>query len=783
MLAAGREASDAGGEWRAVAAVLRRLGLWWLVRRGLVCVCVCVCERERERESRLLRNMTDVAPRSNALIRSRLPKAKPRSSPPNGKKPESSSPNRRLGLGGGAAAQRSNTPSNIPVARGGGHSSAAAASMARMERQQRMGVGRECSSSEDDEQRAPLQERNGVPQGPSRAGPASVPMERPVSAAGPRPGTASSVADVDPQYQGELSSAAIAAAAHQTDPTKIYELKLRGAAIEKIENLGPLRKLRHLDLSGNHIARIEGLESLGDLRELKVFANRLSSIEGLDNCGNLRLLSLQHNQIMRIDGLQKLTKLQQLRLDGNLIEKIENLSPNTALTHLNLSGNRIQRVEGMLSLALLEELLLNDNEIVVVSKVPGRALLELSLANNKLGEPFEDPMPGAKARSCLAGLAAAKKLTALDLSGNQLTGELGSQLPKMLALETLNLDNNRLELLGGMADLCPVLALLELRGNEISHSSLGGSLAEGVTELAVSGNPLTYSDTWRVDVCRNFSALEQLDEAVAEHGAAGSGRTAGGVGARPGTAGARGAGNAPIMRPPSATTEALSTLIAPEALESTAAGLSARLAALKLTLSAGDSPRAWVQTLPKSKAVSTVDGGAIPIQQPPAALVVGATDSKEHLPMPLPAGSAEPPISRTQISGADLKAELLAEDSSSERGSAGPFAQPGSNTGRPLRRPGSGGRSVGRGLSAALDYSRYAHGGDTSSDEEESSIFDQVDNMDPAMARAAAKQAMAEMRKEGARLQQRDAVERVQQRQAGEAGRQRSNTPPQGGLE
>ena len=50
VLAAGREASDAGGEWRAVAAVLRRLGLWWLVRRGLVCVCVCVCVCERERK-------------------------------------------------------------------------------------------------------------------------------------------------------------------------------------------------------------------------------------------------------------------------------------------------------------------------------------------------------------------------------------------------------------------------------------------------------------------------------------------------------------------------------------------------------------------------------------------------------------------------------------------------------------------------------------------------------------------------------------------------------------
>lgn len=750
--------------------------------------------------------MADVAPRSNALLRSRLPRAKPRSSPPNGKKPEASSPNRRLV--GGAAAQRSTTPSNIPVARGAGHSVAAVATMARMERQHRLGAGRrpaaagECSSSEDDDQRNPLQERNGVrqPPGQSRAGSTSAPVERPVSAAGPRPGTASSVADVDPQYQGELSPAAIAAAAHQTDPNKVYELKLRGAAIEKIENLAPLRKLRHLDLSGNRIVRIECLEKLTELRELKLFANRLSAIDGLDECGNLRLLSLQHNQIKRIDGLEKLTKLQQLRLDGNLIEKIENLGPNTALTHLNLSGNRIRKVEGMISLALLEELLLNDNEIVSVSKVPGRSLVELSLANNKLGQPFEDLMPGAKARSCLAGLAAAKKLTALDLSGNQLTGELSSQLPKMLALESLNLDSNRLELLGGMADLCPALTLLELRSNEILDPTLGGSLPEATLELAVSGNPLTQSESWRVDLCRIFPTLEQLDEAVAEHGVAG---TAGGVGARPGTAGARGSGNAPLMRPPSATTETLSTLIAPEALESSAAGLSARLAALKVTLSAGNTPRAWVQTLPKNAAVSEEDG-AVPIQQPPATLATTLADSKEHFPMPSPSASTDSTASKTQVSRAELKAQPLVEDSSSGGGSVGKETRLGSGG----RRPGSGGRSVGRGLSAALDYSRYAHSGDTDSDDEEdsrtrasgpraSSIFDQIDNADPSKARAAAKQAMAELRREGELMQQTAAAERKQFKAAEEArivreqdqtstvhsGQQRVHTPPQAGLE
>ena len=40
----------------------------------------------------------------------------------------------------------------------------------------------------------------------------------------------------------------------------------------------------------------------------------------------------------------------------------------------------------------VEELLLNDNEIVAVAKVPGRSLVELSLAGNRLGEPFTAPL-------------------------------------------------------------------------------------------------------------------------------------------------------------------------------------------------------------------------------------------------------------------------------------------------------------------------------------------------------------------------------------------------------
>ena len=398
-----------------------------------------------------------MAPRSKALLQSRLPKA----ASPDARSPKARQARRRQQQqqqqqqqGGGEQGhqERSTTPSAIPVQRQ--HSAAARAGMARLERKQRLGGSarsRDGTSSEDEDvfaqvdRAAPRRQGSAgrAPKGGGAASSAGLPP-RPSTPAGPRPGDAP-----DPQYAGVLSREAIAAATHDAEPASTYELKLRAAGIARIENLGPLSKLRQLDLSSNKIARVEGLESLRELRELKLFANRLSVIEGLEGAAGLRVLALQHNQIGRIDGLQRLTKLQQLRLDNNCIAKIENLEANTQLTHLNLGGNLIEKVEGMLSLALLEELQLNGNHITEVHQLPGRALLELSLADNELGQPGgAQDGGGKKKRSCLAGLQGAKRLNSLDLSGNCLCGELSSQMPRLGALETLNLDSNQLQHLG-----------------------------------------------------------------------------------------------------------------------------------------------------------------------------------------------------------------------------------------------------------------------------------------------------------------------------------------------
>ena len=56
-----------------------------------------------------------------------------------------------------------------------------------------------------------------------------------------------------------------------------------------------------------------------------------------------------------------------------------------------------------------------------------------------------------------------------------------------------------------MAETCPALTLLEVRGNELEAAGLG-ELPPTLTELAAAGNPFTGAENWRAAVCRRFQS-------------------------------------------------------------------------------------------------------------------------------------------------------------------------------------------------------------------------------------------------------------------------------------
>jgi hypothetical protein len=178
--------------------------------------------------------------------------------------------------------------------------------------------------------------------------------------------------------------------------------------------------------------------------------------------------------------------------------------------------------------------------VQVVENVPGRALLELNLAGNQLTE--------------LGGLKAAKRLTALDLSENRLAGALA--LPGLPALEQLRLSGNNLDGIVAMAARCPALLDLELRENGLVLRALAaeGALPPGLTELAAEANPAAADPSYRATLAARVPALEMLDNLEVARGPPARPDTA--RGGRPADA-AGGVVPKPLVRPPSARTEAL----------------------------------------------------------------------------------------------------------------------------------------------------------------------------------------------------------------------------------
>ncbi|KAF5201845.1 Leucine-rich repeat receptor-like protein kinase pxl1 [Thalictrum thalictroides] len=261
-------------------------------------------------------------------------------------------------------------------------------------------------------------------------------------------------------------------------------------------NLGIHNNLTALDLSSNNLTgRIpEGLCSSGQLFKLILFSNFLQGqipASLLNYCTSLQRIRIQNNQLSGELSSQfiKLPLVYYLDISGNRMSgRIDHGKWNMPLLQmLNLAGNSFTgRLPEFISSSKLDSLDLSENNLS--GNIPASfgnlsELMQLNLQVNQLSGSIPEE------------LSSCKKLVNLDLSGNQLTGQIPVGFSEMPVLSQLDLSVNHLS---GQIPLSlgQIESLVEVN---VSHNNFHGSLPSTVAFLSinassVAGNHLCGGD-------------------------------------------------------------------------------------------------------------------------------------------------------------------------------------------------------------------------------------------------------------------------------------------------
>ncbi|EOA28753.1 hypothetical protein CARUB_v10024985mg [Capsella rubella] len=253
-------------------------------------------------------------------------------------------------------------------------------------------------------------------------------------------------------------------------------------------NVGNFGQLESLDISRNNFSGAipEAVDSLVSLRVLKLDNNgfQMSIPRGLLGCQSLVSIDLSSNQLEGSlpDGFgSAFPKLKTLNLAGNKIHgKDTDFADMKSITSLNISGNQF---EGLVT-GLFKETL----EVADFSKNRFQGHISSQVDSNRFG------------------------LIYLDLSENELSGDIFKNLTRLKKLKHLNLAWNRFS--RGMFPRIKMLSGLEYLN--LSNTNLSGHIPREISELNelstldVSGNhlsghipTLSIKNLVAIDVSRN----------------------------------------------------------------------------------------------------------------------------------------------------------------------------------------------------------------------------------------------------------------------------------------
>ncbi|XP_067400540.1 toll-like receptor 5 [Emydura macquarii macquarii] len=265
---------------------------------------------------------------------------------------------------------------------------------------------------------------------------------------------------------------------------ELRALRLASNQIHEIRGdaFAGLRHLRTLDLSHNLLGELftEALQSLSlsPLLHLNLKSNHIGAIQynALEGLSTLRTLDLQDNALSRVPP-GRLPALERLLLGQNRIKDAWGIGKlSTNLTFLDLSSNHMQDLSGLWNelraIPALQFLNLSHNLISVCSEHQDRAtprqsqLRVLDLSQNSLNSIWN-------AGGCVDVFHHLEKLTALNLSRNNLQTLPKDLFQGLVSLQALDLSGNLMTMLpdGLFRDLRS-LQVLGLHSNHLVTLSL-----------------------------------------------------------------------------------------------------------------------------------------------------------------------------------------------------------------------------------------------------------------------------------------------------------------------
>jgi internalin A len=230
--------------------------------------------------------------------------------------------------------------------------------------------------------------------------------------------------------------------------TNLTHLTLRCNQINDLSPLSNLTLMKELDLQDNQITDLGPLENLSNMERLTIGFNEITDLSPLLNMSELTDLRLYNNQVADLSPLAELINLERLDAEHNQITDITVLENLLALTLVDVSNNPIENLLPLEGLPELTRVEIGNTNVTDLSPLITLGKLEY-LSASHLGIANITP------------IQAMSHLKVLDLQSNDITDITPIVQGPINTLETVNVQNNFLDLTVDSEDMNNIQTLID----------------------------------------------------------------------------------------------------------------------------------------------------------------------------------------------------------------------------------------------------------------------------------------------------------------------------------